>query len=405
MVSRKNYEYINEYRKCLGSKEYQKLIGKSRVPTAVLRYPILKFIYVYSISLVLLFILAKKVILTFREKRTVGNKIIGINELFLATGKGGMLQKLLKHADIDVSKGYWLCKRNEYQDDISKERQISSLSFLSNRNIIWAALDSIRCFGIIVRRKGYSFALEANGAYDWFIYYWTLQNISKDVTLYFCQTYDPIIVCIGRAPQRNKIHLQHGTLLLRTNANNIDYPILQYMEAYKCWTVNSPYKLSSVMKAYAFTEREYEAECLSIFKNRPSPVFIGYNLQKKDLVYVPGKRIKVLIIAFYRAFGDKIAEIIKRLYCYDVDILLKVHPQDNPSLFADAASNYGVKVFTGCDFPAADVILSYESTLALEYEALGSKIIYFHIDDVSVVITKLEEELRARNTTDNQIMS
>ena len=402
MVSRKNYEYINEYRKCLGSKEYQPLIGKSRVPSFVLKYPILKFFYVYSLSLVLFFILVKKVILTFKEKRKVGYGKCDVNELFLVTGKNGMLQKLLKHANIDTSQGYWLCKRNEYPEDIVKERQIPSLSVLSNTKILWAALDSIRSFAIIVRRKGFSFALETNGAYDWFLYYWTLQSFNKNTTLFFCQTYDPIIVSIGLAPQKNKVHLQHGTLLLRTNVNNIEYPVLQFMEGYDCWTVNSPYKLNDVTKAYAFSEREYEAECLSIFKNRPAPVFMGYNLQKCDLINVPGERKKVLIIAFYRAFGDKITAIIKGLHNYDVDILLKVHPQDSPSLFSEVATKYGVKVFTGNEFPEAEVILSYESTLALEYEALGASIIYFHIDSVTDVLKKVEEELRVLNTTVSQ---
>ena len=391
-VSRKNQDYINEYYRQTLSKEYQPLIGKNRVPIVILNNSFFKMFYIGVLSIGLLLILIKKLIKALSEKNKVGNVIFEGRELYLITQRNNVLQSLLKHSGIYNDNVAWLCPPGAFPQEGNKDQFVYSLSLLSRKTIIWCALDSIKSYFLLLKRKGFCYVLEANGAFEWLLYYWTLQVIKPDVTIYFCQTYAPIIVAIGRAPQR-KIHVQHGSLVLRTNIHNINYPILQPVPGFDCWTVNSPYKLSNIEKAYSFSEREFAAECLAIFKTVPEAIVTGYNLKQSDLIDVGCHKKSVLIIAFYRAYKDKIEELIKVLSHYDLDILLRVHPQDNPTLYDTVKKEYGVQVFSGKSFPKADVILSYESTLALEYEALGFKVLFFHVKEVNEVVKDVIKDL------------
>lgn len=393
LVSRLNLEYINEYYRQRGSKEYQPLLGNRHTPEYVLNSRLLKYLFICMTSIMLIVRLIKNSVAAIIEKNRVESSEFRGNSVYVLSGKTSTLPRLLAHANIDTTNGYWLCPRTYFPQNLPKDRLVYSLSLLSYSHIFGTICDAIRLYFYLCFKKGFAYSLEVNGCFDWLLNYWTLQSINADAVLYFAQQYDPSIIYIDKAPQKRKIHVQHGTMILKHNLFGIKYPIMQYIEKYDCWTMNSPYKMSSVEMVYAFTEAEFTAECKSIFKNIPFSSIVGYNLRRENLMEVNRAKKSVLIVGFYKAYSDIEESLIQSLQKLDVDIYLKNHPTDLVEWYDEMKMKYEFDLLDGNSFPKTDIVLSYDSTLALEYEALGIDVIYYHVEPINSVIERVKQIL------------
>lgn len=392
-VSRHNLLYINEYYGLAGMKEYQPIIGVSHIPEFFKSRPSLKILFIFGVSFFLFIRLIKKVVEALIRKIHIKNIGFDGNILYLSWDNNSFLPRLLENAGILDEKAYWLCWNASSIHNIKTDKKIDALSVLSYHQIFWCFVDSIRAYFLILSRYGYLRVLMSNGAFDWFIYYWTLQNIKPDVKLFFCKQYDPLTICIGRSPQQNKVFLQHGTLVIKNNTRNIPYPILQKVVGKDCYTVNSPYKLSNISAAYCFSETEYEAACESIFYGRPKPIIVGYGLKETDLIKVDSEK-SVLIVGFYPSYKDKEERLLSELSKYEIKVFLKNHPGVPPMLYNDLRSKYKFIFINDSVFPKTSIVLSYGSTLALEYEELGVNVLYYDARPVNDIIGDVKELLK-----------
>ena len=156
------------------------------------------------------------------------------------------------------------------------------------------------------------------------------------------------------------------------------------------WHLNPPYKYQYLNSIYSFSKTELVALNKSILKCKPQDVYIvGYGtiLQKN----VSQKPI-ILIIGFYREYFKQERIIIEASQNLGFSIILKNHPSVNANLYSSLKEYFDFDVLDGDIYPDADIVFSYDSTLALQYEDLGKKVFYY--SDIEMTIDGIQNLIR-----------
>lgn len=397
LVSTANKEYLNQTRAVSNSNEYQPVLGLSHSPSPSLNRKPLLYLYYSVLSIGLFLRLVKKIFEAILEKSKLSSTDFKGDKLYLLSAENSPLPRLLERAGLNTDDGYWLCPFKCHPSSLPSEKLLFSLSIIPTRYIVYSAFDIIRVFFYLLKKKGIVQVFRVNGGYQWFLYYWTLQMINPDVKIYFHQQGDQMVTCIDNSPQKLKYHLQHGTILYRSPFSYLKYPLFNYLKEYDCWTENWPYKMSNVEKTFVFSEKEYVAECSAIFKNKPKYEVVGYNLRTSDLMQLDVDKKTILIVAFYRAYSVVEEQLLMKLQDLDVLVYLKNHPTVSPDSYDSLRNKYKFTFINGPVFPKVDLVFSYGSTLALEYEELGIEVIYFDSMPVDDVIELAKRKLKVKD--------
>lgn len=233
---------------------------------------------------------------------------------------------------------------------------------------------------------GYKYYLLSLKAYNWCMMDLALRHISEDTNIYYCNICDRVAIMIDKLPHRNKIMVQHGTM--HFFSNTISNPFMTWQEDKGFWIWNSLYK-SSPQKVYCFTKDDEIALRRSVIANNPQFVYIGYGFQPA----IKPNRYSVLIIGMYTLLKDFEEEVIKQLQGLDVDIYLKNHPSIANKKYDDLRNKYKFIFIEGVDskLPDVNMVISYDSTLALEYASIGTRVLYyghFEINDIRLIVSK-----------------
>ena len=87
-------------------------------------------------------------------------------------------------------------------------------------------------------------------------------------------------------------------------------------------------------------------------------------------------------------FYDEEEYIIKRIIRKDIRIYIKIHPgknDDQKYMELKKSINDNIEIINTPTFPKVDAVISYKSTLGLEYEALNIPVFYYEdmsLDDI-----------------------
>lgn len=390
LVSRKNLEFLNEAERCNDSPKYSPLVCQNYIPSFVGKSEFLLHLFFYLVSVMIFFRLIFKTIAVVREKIQCGTIECKNGKAFLLTSTA--MPRIAKLAKLETKDAIWI-KLPGSKIKVDGERVISSVAFVQYKHILWSFCDAIISYFYILRKKGYKYGLEAKGGFDWLLFYWALQKLGTNVELHFCDQIDHWISLIDRSPQRVKIHLQHGTIYTRRNMSKIGSSIYSFVKEYNIWAVNSPYKMSYVKNAYSFSQIEYAAECKSFFKVPPEPIIMGYPLRSTDLTPVVSEKKSVMIIGYYYKYYGFEKQLISYLQDKNVEVILKNHPTVSPDKYALLQSKYSFRLVNGSVFPKTDIVLSYDSTLAKEYEGLDIDVIYYDDKPIDEVMKELSKRL------------
>ena len=93
---------------------------------------------------------------------------------------------------------------------------------------------------------------------------------------------------------------------------------------------------------------------------------------------------------------SKEENVLSGLQNKDVKIYIKNHPTQVPSVYKDFLEKYSFELLTEPIYPKADVVISYDSTLALEYEEIGAKVYYYsnmRIESILDYLSNLKHSL------------
>ena len=296
------------------------------------------------------------------------------------------LPRIVQNANIDTSESVWIVL------DESEQSHVSFYRYLSYIDVIRAYFISLVAYYKSVFKYGIEVSILACEAYDFILMYKACSCIPLSAELYFCNHMERNAVLIDHLPQKCKYLLQHGTLIIRKLKEGLSDSEMAYVESQNFWTYNLPYKYKSISKVYAFSEKEYDALCSSILNNRPLYDIVGYSIRTTPIV---ADRRSVLIVGYYSGYARLEEELIKGLQNHGIKIFLKNHPTQAAKLYNHMRYRYEFEFIDSPYFPAVDYVVSYDSTLALEYESMGSKVLYYDEYKISQIIEQiLKEESR-----------
>ena len=395
LLSRENGYYLNEIYRLRCSSEYTPVFGQSYIPKPIRNNTALVGVYCALFFFVYATCLSCRLISVLIKKKKIVGKAPNFTRLFLLTSQA--LPRIAKHANVIKDDDYWLSPLDYKNVEIGQNRLVECLQAVNNEQLFFSFCDSLKIFCYTLRKKGVRYPFGTIDSFQWFIYYWAVQNIDNNVTLLFCSQMDVWTVLIDKAPQQHKIFLQHGTEIIPNNSYGILFPYYRYNEEKGFWTLNIPYKYSSVNQAYVFSENEYQAVCSAVFLNKPEKVIVGYSLVLSDIT---SSNKSVLIIGFYRSYRVIEEELLEQLKDYNVDVYLKKHPSDPTEKYNSLRERYDFHFIDTPFFPRVNLVLSYDSTLALEYKSLGVEVMYYC--ETTDICKLMESVIKILNLEENE---
>lgn len=265
-------------------------------------------------------------------------------------------------------------------------KQVKTSDYATIKDVLRSFVQAIIIHISTICYFGYNYYLLSLKAFDWCMMDLALRHIPESVDLYYCNICDRVAIMIDKLPNKGKIMVQHGTMHFFNNLNS--NPNMTWQEDKRFWIWNSLYK-NSPSKVYCFTKDDEIALKRSVIANDPEFIHIGYDFRP---AFKPNK-FSVLIIGMYTLFADKEKEIIKDLQGLDIDVYLKNHPSIDNGKYDVFRKEYNFIFLegVGAKLPDVNLVISYDSTLALEYASIGTKVLYyghFEIDDIKRIVTK-----------------
>ncbi len=258
--------------------------------------------------------------------------------------------------------------------DINQNTILSESNYLHIKSIL-GYLDYFKAFFfsviglfyVLIHLKDKSSLLQTYVAYDWFLIFIALNKIKPQVDeVIFANHYDRWATMFDQLFESKKIVLiQHGILSK---------------------SLRLKYKLKNLDVIYRFNQQSED-----LFKT----FFISDNIYFKTLdtsiiLQTINSAVKsILIIGQPHSIRQEIEIILDLIRNSDYDIYIKPHP-----LFAtiEYESIEGVNLIRDKTFfPKVDLALSYESTLGLEYENSGVKVLWYKKLNKSQLINEIRQ--------------
>lgn len=329
------------------------LIEKYRVGLFI--YSILCLIFVFVSPIYFLIKLFKnlKIKKNNQKKKTEENLIL------VANGKVDYLyNKLNMNEEVTYI--------NVNQSD--KKNYISYKRFLKFSDYFLAYIYSLfSIFYLLYKLKNKTDILQVYVAFEWFLVYISLNRIKENVKkVYFANHYDRwAVMFVQLFEDKEVILLQHGILPDDLHLN---------------------YKLRNINTIYCYDEKSKKIfeNIFSLTDTEFKKINLSLSLSK-----IQSDRKSILIIGQPHSI-DKEIEIIEFLK-NDYEIYVKPHPLYNDKKYKDIEN---INIIDDRNFyPKVSLALCYESTLGLEYEASGIKVIWWKNIKVKDLKYKIERNL------------
>lgn len=255
---------------------------------------------------------------------------------------------------------------------------------------IWRSIiQSIRCRWHVVNRWGYENLMITEKCFRWLLTDMALRRMSPNIELVFCNQLDRIAVLLDKLPNTRKTLVEHGVEYIYSQSeiqkkNNM----LIYCPDVDFYVLNRTYHFHTLTKVYCYSDTDIKAFERSIVKCNPDYMVIGYNFKPS---FKPQKKSVLIISDYYNQYENE-KQIISLLQGLDIELFLKGHPRNSDGLYDNLRSLYRFVFIPGTkkELPDANLVISYDSTLAHEYESVGSKVIYygnFDIKDIRSIVS------------------
>lgn len=252
---------------------------------------------------------------------------------------------------------------------------------------------TLYCIPIVIIRFGYKNLLYVLNSYEWFLLYDTLNSLPITTEIVYSNQKDRWAVLFDKCKLPNKTLIQHGTNMVKLEPSDKIKRFYKYDELTNYWTLNMLYKTNNIRKLYCFSELERRHMLLGEQKCNPDFFLIGYNIKLTERT---SNIFTILLVCNYTYFGEVEEFLIKNISRNNVELLVKSHPLVDASIYNLLIKDYNFKIVEKNTFPDADIVCSYDSTLAYEYESLGKKVYYFSNDliDAQKLLSSLYDEFK-----------
>lgn len=378
----KNEIYLEQITKEAYNKGNKYLFNDRKIPVlqkTVLFAVVLKIVFPFLYVFYILY----NVLVSFIK--VIGSKSVKIpqDNYFLAADNFSptLNDKIVRNARNAV----WILnanvKVNNYR--IINNKYYSVYELISIKDLISVCVDSFFVLFDVYKELGRYYILFTLNSFKWLLYKSAVDKIPCNSTIYFLNHKDRWALLEDKLKVKNKILIQHGIEIIS------DYHRSFLSVDGKGYCQNMPYKFSTVTKVLAFSEIDFKSLCLSILSNVPAKEIIGFGFALDEISH---EKFSILIIGEVSLYGSKEKEMIERLQNPQIEIFLKNHPKNDSSYYKKLQHTLSFNLIEGQFFPNVDFVISYESTLALEYSSTGVEVAYHtreSIEDIIVKINKL----------------
>lgn len=284
-----------------------------------------------------------------------------------------LLRGRTKAADRYDSSVDWIYSLDVDKKDWDHIKRCHSLfEYVNVWNVLQAwGLSVVAVLGAQTKLK-FRYLFRTFNSFEFFLTYYVLRNIPQETTLCFCNQMDRWAILFDNAPQKNKILFQHG----------IEMP-----------TADWPVKLENINTVYVLSEEASVDLFRAAFKVKPTNVFLlkpTIELTKME----DNNDFKILIVGFpsYLMF-DKEQTLVKTLAKEGMTVYLKPHPgKEDMTKYLNLEKEYpNCRIILEKMFPDVDVVCSYRSTLAVEYQAHNKFVMMYDDYPVEEMIEKIKE--------------
>lgn len=271
---------------------------------------------------------------------------------------------------------------------IKDSKYVTIFQILKIKDIFSCYYDSLVILFLVYRKFSGRYILFALKSYSWLLYYNALKYIPPQSTIYFHDQKDRWAFCVDKLNISRKVLIQHGSeISIKFNQGDLKIGKGKY-----CRPV--PYRLKTISEIYAFSEDEYKAIVSSIVEGNPQKYITGYEL---DIRTIPHSRPSILIVGHVCLYGDIEEKLISDLQSLNVDIYVKNHPTQDRSFYEKILLKYSFNLVDNDFFPDVDIVVSYNSTLAFEYESIGKIVIYHTKKTYCEIIEQIKQNVESIN--------
>lgn len=313
-----------------------------------------------------------------------------ISRLFVSNDR--LLYKRSLYAGLQNKGDCWL--KSPFDDyDIPNAEGIVKIGvadLLTCRDVCLTFLQTVLAHILVVKQYGYDKYLLSFNACKWFIVDFSLRHIPYDVEIIYSNLIDRNAILYDNLPHSKKSIIQHGSLYYIHNHYEEKFYEIQ-TENHKIYVRKNTYK-SAPSTVYYLSENDKIAFVESVIRNIPNYIFIGYGFQPTE----KPQRKSVLIIGNYTLFSNQEEAVLSQLQNTDMDIYLKNHPTLSDDCYNIFKEKYKFQYIEGRSerFPDVDIVISHESTLAFEYESIGTKVLYYENIDMQRVADEVLYHLK-----------
>lgn len=282
------------------------------------------------------------------------------------------VKKLFKDANISTSKVSVVDSpflKNDLFDNGFGEK-VSLYSGVSPKEVWCSFLLSCRMAFFIKRKYGYRDCIfRAYSSFDYFLAYWFFYKLDKSNVVYFPAINDRWTYLFGHLGCKT-VFLQHGGL----NRSKVLFIMSKVGEADVAYYINenqrdicNRYMFSNVPEAHYFAQMEFTSNDKLL------------NNGKKDV-----------LLACELIYFETEKRIIEELSSnFHLNLYVKPHPQNNIEKYVALQEKYGFVMLGKTDFPKMDYVISYDSTIILEYQSKGVKTLMYEDEDYQEEYQKL----------------
>ncbi len=258
---------------------------------------------------------------------------------------------------------------SENEKDYSKTVH-TLFEYLNIRDVVWAYCMAVVATFASLRKTKFKYVMRNYSSFEYCMFYRYLRNIPRDTTICFCNQMDKWALMFDDAPL-NKILFQHG----------IEMP-----------EANWPHKLKSIDTVYVLSLEESRNLFHAAFDRNPSNIYVMEPTIK--LSPVDSRKYNILIVGFPGySFFDKESFLVKTFSGSPYYVYLKPHPgKEDMTKYKNLATSYpdSCTLIMEQMFPDVDIVVSYRSTLAIEYQAYDKKVLFYEDSNIEEIAQKIK---------------
>ena len=250
-----------------------------------------------------------------------------------------------------------------------QHRCISLLTGLDFSELLESFCTSIKTIFLMREKYGKrDFLFRSYSSFFYFLVCFYFKKLDKDNTVYYTSLTDRWSFLFAHL-DCNVIFLQHGLVL----------------------DLNFIKRIGTVNRAYYINEEQKNICEKILFANHPQTDYLRSMKFTSNEKLVNNGKTNVLLIC-NMLFWDKEQELIRVLSSNNkCNLYIKPHPSYSKEAYYKKAEEASMIILDNGDYPQVDIVISYKSTLAIEYLDNGIKTIIYDNENFGIILNGIEK--------------